>query len=690
MVSGLPQLDQVDQVCDNCLAGKQRRHSFPSEAQYRAAHRLELVHGDLCGLVTPAAPSGNRFFFLLIDDLSRYMWLAVMRTKDQAMSMFVVFQAQAEVEAGRKLGTLRTDRGGEFTARVFIEYCTKEGIQRHLTAPYTPEQNGVIERRNQAVMGMARSMLKAMAAPGRFWGEVVATAVYILNRSPTQSVDGCTPYEVWHGVKPFVHHFRTFGCVAHVKQGNKRLSKLEDKSTPMVFIGYEGGSKAWRFYNPSTERVHISWDAVFEKDRAWEWGDDRSGDGAEPFVVDYFSVGDMRLHGQADQQQVVHAPGEPGSVLALTPLCGHRSPTPAAPGIVEHATPPAESPDLNMDHDDAPRRFRRLENILGPGSPPGLADRGITEEFLAAINEEPSSADEALKVEEWRLVMLEEMASIEENKTWMLVTLPRGHHAIGLKWVFKLKYNEAGDIVKHKARLVAKGCVQQLGIDFDEVFAPIARMESKRLVLAVAAHHGWPVHQMDVKSAFLNGDLNEEVYITQPPGFIAEGHEQKVLKLHKALYGLRQAPRAWNAKLNTSLVQLGFSRCRSEHGMYTRVRSNSRLVVGVYIDDLLIVGECVKEIDQFKDEMKQLFRMSDLGPLSYYLGIEVKQGWHGVVLCQSVYAKKLLEKAGMAGCNGCVTPMEPKLKLSKRSTSPAVDTTQYRNIIGSLRYLLHT
>jgi hypothetical protein len=319
-------------------------------------------------------------------------------------------------------------------------------------------------------------------------------------------------------------------------------------------------------------------------------------------------------------------------VLALTPLNGHRSPTPTVPGMVEHATPPTESPDLDMEHDDAPRRFRRLENILGPGSPPGLTNQEVTEELLAAINEEPSSADEALKVKEWRLAMPEEMASIEENKTWTLVSLPHGNLAIGLKWVFKLKYNEVADIVKHKARLVAKGYVQQHGIDFDEVFAPVAQMGSIRLVLAVAAHHGWPVHQMNVKSTFLNGDFNEEVYVTQPPGFTAEGHEQKVLKLHKALYGLCQAPRAWNAKLNTSLMKLRFTRCRTEHGLYTRVRSHSRLVVGVYVDDLLIVGECVKEIDRFKDEMKQSFHMSDLGPLSYYLGIEVKQGRHGVEL----------------------------------------------------------
>jgi transposase InsO family protein len=168
MVRGLPQIEQVDQVCDSCLAGKQRRLTFPTEAKYRAAHKLELVHGDLYGPVTLTTPSGNKLFFLLVDDLSRYMWLILLSTKDQA---FMVFQARAEAEAGRKLRTLRTDRGGEFMARTFIEHCVQEGVQRHYTAPYTPQQNGVVERRNQMVMGMARSMMKAISMPGWFWGE---------------------------------------------------------------------------------------------------------------------------------------------------------------------------------------------------------------------------------------------------------------------------------------------------------------------------------------------------------------------------------------------------------------------------------------------------------------------------------------------------------------------------------------
>ncbi|WVZ87319.1 hypothetical protein U9M48_033974 [Paspalum notatum var. saurae] len=190
MVRGMPQIEHVDQVCDSCLTGKQRCLAFPAEAKYRAAHKLELVHGDLCGPVTPTTPRGNKLFFLLVDHLSRYMWLILLSTKDQAAMVFTAFQVRAEAEAGRKLGTLHTDHGGEFTACTFIEHCTQEEMQRHYTAPYTPQQNGVVERHNQTVMGMARSMMKAMSMPGWFWGEVVTTAVFILNRSPTQSIDG--------------------------------------------------------------------------------------------------------------------------------------------------------------------------------------------------------------------------------------------------------------------------------------------------------------------------------------------------------------------------------------------------------------------------------------------------------------------------------------------------------------------
>jgi hypothetical protein len=227
-------------------------------------------------------------------------------------------------------------------------------------------------------------------------------------------------------------------------------------------------------------------------------------------------------------------------------------------------------------------------------------------------------------------------------------------------------------------------------VDFDEVFTPVARIESVRLLLALVAQEGWPVHHMNVKSAFLNGELVKEVYVRQPPSFVVDGHENKVLRLNKALYGLHQAPRAWNIKLDETLVALGFSHSALEHAVYTRGKGASRLLVGVYVDDLIITGNDASEIAKFKREMSAKFKMSDLGLLCFYLGIEVHQGADDIKLSQVAYARKVLERAGMASYNMCHTPMEPRLKLLKASTAAPVDATEYRGLVGCLRYLVHT
>jgi hypothetical protein len=218
--------------------------------------------------------------------------------------------------------------------------------------------------------------------------------------------------------------------------------------------------------------------------------------------------------------------------------------------------------------------------------------------------------------------MQSEMDAVEKNCTWELADLPHGHSAITLNWVFKLKRDEAGAIVRHKARLVARGFVQREGIDFDDTFAPVVRMESVRL-FALAAQEGWRVHHMDVKSSFLNGDLKEKVYVHQLSGFVIPGKEGKVLRLCKALYGLRQAPRAWNAKLDSTLKEMGFRQSPHEATIYRRGNGGNALLVGVYVDDLVITGTKDAEVAAFKEEMKTTYQMSDLGLLSFYLGIEV-------------------------------------------------------------------
>ena len=471
LVRGLPVLSQVEQLCEACLAGKHRRAPFQNQASQCYATSLELFHGDLCGPITPATLSGNRYFLLLVDDFSRYMWIALLDTKDAAPTAIKRIQAAAERKSGKKLLTLRTDRGGEFTSAEFSTYCAKLRVVRQLTAPYTPQQNGVAERWNQTIVGMARSMLKASGLPGSFWGEAANTVVYILNRTTTRGTGGRTPYELWNGSTPAVHHLRTFGCMVHVKIAGPHLKKLDDHSRPMTFVGYEPGSKAYRVYDPTACRVHISRDAVFDEEARWEWGADTTTSSDGEFMIQYTTVGHPKVTTtlQPQPQEDAAGPSTPASTKtmpALTLKITFASP----PGIAEE--------DLDAEHeDDAPLRFRTIENILGPATNPGIVQRDQEEDLLLVNVDEPASYEQAMAHECWRKTMLDEMTSIEANDTWELVDPPPCQRPIGLKWVFKTKRDATGIIIKHKARLVAKGYVQRQGVDFDEVFAPVARLD---------------------------------------------------------------------------------------------------------------------------------------------------------------------------------------------------------------------
>ena len=309
---------------------------------------------------------------------------------------------------------------------------------------------------------------------------------------------------------------------------------------------------------------------------------------------------------------------------------------------------------------------------------------------MSIVNDEPWDYTEAKKLNVWIDACEDEIFSIEKNDTWLLVDLPLGVKPIGLKWVFKVKRNADGSVIKYKARLVAKGYVQKQGIDYDEVFAPVARIETIRLIIALAASKGWEIHHLDVKTAFLHGDLREEVFVTQPEGFEVAGEEHKVYKLKKALYGLKQAPRAWNQKLNKILKEFSFQRCSKDPSVYKKEEKSGTLIVAVYVDDLLVTGTSLAQILRFKKEMTTKFELSDLGKLTYYLGIEVCQDHRGITLKQDMYARKIMEECGMAACNSVSTPMDVNVKLSRSAEEKSINERDYRRSIGCLRYLLHT
>jgi hypothetical protein len=658
MVHGLPQIDSADHVCEGCVLGKQSRLSFPSGTSRRAKAPLQLVHTDICGPLDPISFGGNKYFITFIDDFSRKSWVYFLKEKSSALAVFKNFKAFTEAESNYKLVAVRSDRGGEYTSTAFQDFCRENGIRHQLTAAYTPQQNGIAERKNRIILDMTRSMLKEKGLPKQFWAEAVACSVYLLNRCPTKSVKNMTPQEAWSGYKPSVAHLRIFGCVAYAQVPEAKRRKLDDRGEKCIFVGYSEESKAYKLYNPLTNKVVVSRDVVFSEEESWNWSNK-----------------------EADKENVVSDESEEQPQI-VTPLA-----SPTSPSSTQRS--PTSSSSSSSDESGrgipTPIRMRSLRDVY----------EGTEEEetnlFCFYADHEPITFQEAVEEDCWRSAMEEEIHAIQKNDTWELTALPPKKKTIGVKWVYKIKRTADGDVDRYKARLVAKGYKQKYGIDYEEVFAPVARLDTVRLLISLAAHHSWKIYQLDVKSAFLNGVLEEEVYVEQPEGFISQGEEDKVYRLKKALYGLKQAPRAWNARIDDYLQQNGFIKCPYEHSVYMKTDDKGEfLILCLYVDDLLFTGSSEKMFAKFKQSMFKEFEMTDNGLMSYFLGIEVKQENDGIFISQKKYMREILKKFKMDSCNAVNTPVATGLKLSKEGEGKSVDSTMYKSLVGSLRYLTMT
>jgi len=305
--------------------------------------------------------------------------------------------------------------------------------------------------------------------------------------------------------------------------------------------------------------------------------------------------------------------------------------------------------------------------------------------FLSKI--EPKKVEEALEDPDWIVAMQEELNEFERNKVWKLVPRPKKGNIVGTKWVFRNKLDENGNIVRNKARLVAKGYSQEEGIDYDETFAPVARLEAIRIFLAFAAFSNFKVYQMDVKSAFLNGNLKEEVYVEQPPGFVDPKFPNHVYLLDKALYGLKQAPRAWYDTLSKFLLANGFKRGKIDKTLFYRQVKGELLLVQVYVDDIIFGSTNPELCEKFSKLMQSKYQMSMMGELNYFLGLQIKQTTNGILIHQAKYTKELLKKFNMQDCKIAKTPVSTATKLDKDEKGKSVDNSSYRGMIGSLLYL---
>ena len=475
-------------------------------------------------------------------------------------------------------------------------------------------------------MNMVQSMLTAKQIPKTFWPEAVNWTVHILNRCPTLAVKNKTPEEAWSGNKPSVDYFRVFGCISHVHVPDNTRVKLDAKSFKCILLGVSEESKAYKLFDPLSDKIIVSRDVVFEEDQQWNWDDGHKQAILAELEWDTEEETEVEDEGDGEESEVNEESGE----TEPESDGGNISNEEHLPREIRARRPPVWMRDYETE--------QGLSN-----------EEHVNHAHLALFTDgDPITFAEAVKSEKWRKAMDQEIQAIEKNDTWELTVLPSGGKTIGVKWVFKTKFNENGEVDKYKARLVAKGYCQQYGIDYAEIFAPVARLDTIRIVISLAAQKAWVIYQLDVKSAFLHGEITEEVFVEQPPGYEQKGHESKVYRLKKALYGLKQAPRAWYSRIETYFIKEGFTKCPYEHTLFIKTADGGKiLIVCLYVDDLIFTGNDEVMFEQFKKSMKIEFNMTDLGRMKYFLGIEVLQKADGIFITQRKYAQEILERFNM-------------------------------------------
>ena len=549
----LPSIEgSCSKACVDCLVGKQSRVAFKTTPPHRASEILELVHSDLCGPMKTRSLGGALYFVTFIDDHSRKVWVYTLRTKDEVADVFKQFHMSVERETGKKLKCIRTDNGGEYTGS-FDEYCKALGIRHQRTPPKTPQLNGLAERMNRTLMERVRCLLSHAKLPNSYWGEALLTAAHVINLSPCIPLQHDVPQRVWSGKDVSHKHLRVFGCKAFVHIPKDERSKLDSKTRQCIFVGYGNDNFGYRLYDPIEKKLIRSRDVVFFEDQI---------------------TGNFEKLAEEQQSQ------ENYYDLDLIPPVAESS---HSNGNIYDDLADVDTPTTN---DDAVEPDR--QDVAGPSEPADTTEipvrrssrvrqpssRYSSDEYIMLTDEgEPECYEEVLthdQKENWLQAMREEMKSLYDNHTYELMNLPKGKKALKNKWVFKLKTEEKSSQPRYKARLVVKGFSQKEGVDFSEIFSPVVKMSSIRVVLGLAASMDLEIQQMDVKTAFLHGELEEEIYMEQPEGFQMKGKEDLVCRLKKSLYGLKQAPRQWYKKFESFMGEHGYQKTTSDHCVFAK------------------------------------------------------------------------------------------------------------------------
>ncbi|KAI0508127.1 hypothetical protein KFK09_014261 [Dendrobium nobile] len=658
--------------CNSCRLAKSQRLPFARSISC-TSQPFDLLHSDVWGPAPVTSVQGARYYISFINDFSKFCWVYPLVNKSDAFFKFQEFNTMIIRQFNAKLKIFRSDGGGEFINNKFFNLFKQLGIIHQYSCAHTPPQNGVAERKHKHILETIRSLLIEANLPRSLWVEALLASVYLINRIPSRSLQNLSPYHKLYQKPATYAHLKIFGCLCYPWLKPYNTSKLSSLSTPCVFIGYATTQKGYRCLDPKSGRVYVSRHVIFNE-----------------ASFPYHSTTPQQTTPQADKST-------PPLLLVPTNLHNSSNNTNILPPTATQQTsnePPTiteSNPTPNLSSPQAtnaqPRHHMITRSKTGTLKPKTILNLIHTDSTTVT---DPTSYTEAARSEQWRRAMSAEFQAVQSQGTWDLVPPSPDQNVLGCKWTFRTKYLADGTIARHKARLVAKGFDQEHRLDYNETFSPVTKMPTIRILLVLALHHGWKIHQLDVSNAFLHGNLSHTVHMKQPPGFIDIIHPNYVCRLKKALYGLKQLPREWFATLSGHLLTLGFKLSTSDTSLFIYNKNKIMMYFLVYVDDIILTGNCQTAINTLIANLNSRFPVKDLGTISHFFGIQVVHTTYGLHLNQSRFAQTILSRAGMINCKPVSTPFQLKSATTTSSSNAFSNPTLYRHLAGSLQYLTTT
>lgn len=662
-------------LCEPCQMGKSSKLPFFTSLSLSMTP-LDKIHRDLWGPSPIVSNQGFKYYAILVDDYSRFSWLFPLKCKSDFFQVFVNFQKQVQKQYNTKIKVFQSDGGGEFTSHLLRNHLASQGIQHQLSCPSTPQQNGLAERKHRHLTELALSMMFQIKVPFKYWVEAFYTANFVSNLLPSSAVNFLTPHELLNKSAPDYSFLRVFGSACYPCLRPYTNQKFNPRSLQCIFLGYHAQYKGYRCLYPPTGRIYISRHVSFDEE-SFLFAD-RYRDFVDPATTPLMKAW------QSAPPSPLHLP------TAYVPPV-FRAPTPNQPNIdtsdssssdesfeePRPETEPSISPEPAVIRNH-PMTTRLQSGIRKPNPRYAL----LASKVIPTI---PRTTASALKHEGWRRSMTDEMDAQQQNGTMSLVPRRSNMNVLGSRWIHTVKLNPDGSVLKLKSRWVAKGYEQEEGIDFVETYSPVVRTTTIRVVLGVAVAKEWTIRQLDVRNAFLHGELQEEVYVEQPPGFENPNYPNHVCKLHKALYGLKQAPRAWFNKFANFLLEFGFKCSPADPSLFTYHRGTDSMALLLYVDDVLITGNSSALIDCLISTLSSSFAMKDMGPINYFLGIKAQFHEKGLFLDQTAYAEEILREAAMDTANPMPTPLPTRLDAAFKDTELFPQPSYFRSIAGKLQ-----